>query len=87
MSSQSEDFLTRLDIPQLGSVVHASSRHDHAVGVERQANNLHLVSFESLQTLTCLRIPDLRPLVEATSHNFIATKFLDTQFALTRKDY
>lgn len=77
MTSQSEDFLTRLDIPQLCGVVHAASRHDHTVGVERQANNLHLVSFESLQALTSLSIPDLSPLVEATRHNFVAERIIE----------
>ena len=42
---QAENFLTSLHVPQLGGVVHGSRGYKHAVRVEREADDLHLVAF------------------------------------------
>ena len=41
---QAENFLTCLHVPQLRGVVHGPRRYKHAVRVERQADNLHLMA-------------------------------------------
>ena len=67
-----EDFLPGLDVPQLSCVVHASGGYQHAVGIERETDNLHLVAFQSVVALACFGVPNLGFLVEGAGHNFIA---------------
>ena len=46
MAFKTENLLTSFYIPQLRRVVHGARRHEHAVRIERQADNLHLVTLQ-----------------------------------------
>lgn len=43
------------------------------MGVEGEADDLHLVAFERVVALASLGIPNLGLLVEGAGHNFIST--------------
>jgi len=47
------------------------------VGVEGEADNLHLVAFERVVALAGLGIPNLCLLVEGAGHNFIAVGIIE----------
>ena len=61
---QSADLLATLNVPELGLVVHTTCGQVCALRVERQANDLSCVAFESVKTLSALSAPQLAGLVE-----------------------
>lgn len=54
-----EDALARLDVPQACRVVGRAGREQVALGVERHAHDLFLVSHERVQTLAGNTVPNL----------------------------
>ena len=46
MAFKAENFLTSLYVPQLRSVVHGARSHEHAMWIEREADDLHLVTLQ-----------------------------------------
>lgn len=77
MAFQAENFLACLHIPKLRSVVHGARGHEHAVWVEREAHDLHLVTLERMVPLPRVGIPNLRLSVEGASDDFVAVRVIE----------
>ena len=74
---QTENFLASLHIPQFRGVVHGACCDQHAVGVKREAHDLHFVPFERVIALAGVGVPDFGLPVEATCHNFVAVGVIE----------
>ena len=72
MAFETENFLSRLNVPQLCRVVHGARCDEHAVWVEREADNLHFVALQSVIALSCVRVPNLRLPIEGTCHYLVS---------------
>lgn len=77
MATQVENFLTSLNVPQLGRVIHGARRHQHAVGVEAEADDLHLVALERVVALARVGVPDFGCAVEGARHDFISIRIVE----------
>ena len=69
---ETENFLAGLHVPQLRRVVHGARGDEHAVWVEGEAHNLHLVALERVIALAGVCVPDLCLPVEGARHNFVS---------------
>ena len=52
-------------------MVHGASGYEHSVGVEGEADDLHLMALESVVALASVGVPNLGCSVEGTSHDLV----------------
>ena len=83
MTCEVEYFLSGFDIPQLSSMVHRSSCNQHAMRVESQAYDLHLMSLQCVITLACIGVPNFGCSVERASHDFVSIEIYISTILLT----
>ena len=72
MPIQIEKAGALLDIPDLGRMVHRTSRCQHAMWVEAEAYNLLAMALQRISHLTCHRVPNLSCFIETSSHDEVA---------------
>ena len=71
---KTKNLLAGLDVPKLGGVVHGASSDEHAVRVEGETDDFHLVAFKSVVTLARIRIPNLSFPVKGARDDFVSVK-------------
>ena len=72
MAFKAENFLTSLYIPELRSIVHGTRCNEHAMRVERQANDLHFMTLQCVIKLTCVCVPNLSLSIEGACHDLVS---------------
>ena len=75
-----ENFLTSLNVPEFGGLVHGTGGNKHAVRIELKANDLHVVTAERVVLSASIRVPDLGFAIEGPSYNLVTKRRkIDTQ--------
>ena len=72
-----EDFLSSFHVEQLRCVVHRARGYKHAVGIEREADDFHLVALERVVALARVGVPDLGGAVEGPRDDLVAVRVVE----------